>query len=312
MGLFKSIKQRIRGGLERTREAFSTGVRSLLLGRNVDDALLDELERMLIEGDVGVRTADRLVQGVRADFKAGKISKGEDVLAYLKSEIKSILGADQRTIQFADAGPTVVLVAGVNGAGKTTSIAKIAKTFTDSGKSVLLGACDTYRAGAVRQLEIWAERLGIQIVKGQQGGDPASVAFDACDAAIARGVDVVLLDTAGRLQTQEPLMRQLTKIRDVAAKRIPGGPHEVLLVLDATTGQNAVQQAKTFGNAIGITGIFLSKLDGSAKGGVVLAIHDACSIPVKLVGVGETPADVEPFDPDAFVEAMFEEDAAKV
>lgn len=309
MGVFKSIRSRISSGLKRTREAFSSGVRSLLHGRRVDDALLDELERVLIEGDVGVSTTTKLVEAVRADYRAGRVSRGEEVIEHLKGQLKGILSSASREFSYAASGPTVVLVAGVNGAGKTTSIAKIARTFRESGRTVLLGACDTYRAGAVRQLEIWAERLGLDIVKGQQGGDPASVAFDACDAAVARGVDVLLLDTAGRLQTQEPLMRQLTKIRDVVRKRIPGGPHEVLLVLDATTGQNAVQQARQFGDAIGVTGIFLSKLDGSAKGGVVIAIHDACSMPVKLVGVGETPEDVEPFDPDGFIDAMFEVEA---
>lgn len=307
MGIFGSIKKRISRGLERTHVAFTTGVRSFLLGKKIDDVLLDDLERMLIEGDVGVSTSTRLVETLRADYRAGKIESGEQVLAYLKQEIRASLSRDDREIRFAESGPSVVLVAGVNGAGKTTSIAKIAQTLRESGRSVLLGACDTYRAGAVRQLEIWSERLGIDVVKGQQGGDPAAVAFDACEAAVARGVDALIIDTAGRLQTQEPLMRQLTKIRDVVSRRIPGAPHEVLLVLDATTGQNAVQQAKSFTEAIGVTGIFLSKLDGSAKGGVVLAIHETCGLPVKLIGVGETPADVEPFDPDTFVEAMFGE-----
>jgi fused signal recognition particle receptor len=201
----------------------------------------------------------------------------------------------------------VILVAGVNGAGKTTSVAKIAASLRQQGKSVLLAACDTYRAGAVRQLEIWSERLGVQVVKGKQGGDPAAVAFDACEAALSRGVDVLLIDTAGRLHTQDPLMRQLTKIRDVAARKIPGAPHEVLLVLDATTGQNAVRQAEEFGRAINVTGLFLSKLDGTAKGGVVVAIHQATGIPVKFIGVGETPEDVQPFDPESFVDAMFAE-----
>jgi fused signal recognition particle receptor len=203
--------------------------------------------------------------------------------------------------------PTVILVAGVNGSGKTTSVAKIAKSLRDEGRSVLLAAADTFRAGAVAQLATWAARLGVEIVKGAPGADPASVAFDAAAAARARGCDVLLIDTAGRLQTQEPLMRQLTKIRDVVARKIEGAPHEVLLVLDATTGQNAIRQAEEFKKAIDVTGIFLAKLDGTARGGVVLAIREALGIPVKLVGVGETPDDVEPFDPDAFIEAMFEE-----
>ncbi len=197
---------------------------------------------------------------------------------------------------------------GVNGAGKTTSIAKIAGSLRSQGRSVLLAACDTFRAGAVRQLEIWSERLGVELVKGQQGGDPAAVAYDACEAALRRSADVLVIDTAGRLHTQDPLMRQLTKIRDVVARKIPGAPHETLLVLDATIGQNAVRQAQEFQRAIGVTGIFLAKLDGTARGGVVIAIREATGIPVKFIGVGETPEDVEAFDPDQFVEALFAEE----
>ncbi|MCG8618659.1 MAG: signal recognition particle-docking protein FtsY, partial [Desulfobacterales bacterium] len=217
---------------------------------------------------------------------------------------------EDRTLHLAapGEGPTVLLVAGINGAGKTTSIAKIAKALTDEGRSVMLAAGDTFRAAAVEQLTVWSERLGVEIVRGKQGGDPAAVAFDACDAAKRRGVDVLLVDTAGRLHTQEHLMRQLTKIRDVCGKQIPGAPHEVMLVMDATTGQNAIQQAKLFKEAIDVTGLFLSKLDGTAKGGMVVAIREQLDIPVKFIGVGETPDDVEPFDPDRFVEAMFAEE----
>ena len=205
----------------------------------------------------------------------------------------------------AERKPTVVLVVGVNGVGKTTSVAKIARSLKDEGRTVLLAAADTFRAGAVAQLTVWSERLGIEIVKGKAGADPAAVAFDAADAAIARGVDVLLVDTAGRLHTQDNLMRELSKIRNVLAKKIPGAPHEVLLVLDATSGQNAVQQARLFGAAAGVTGIFLAKLDGTARGGIVVAIREELDVPVKLIGVGERPEDVQPFDPDRFVEAMF-------
>ena len=201
--------------------------------------------------------------------------------------------------------PTVILVCGINGAGKTTSIAKIAKSLRDEHKTVLLAACDTFRAAAVEQLEVWSRRLGVDVVKGQQGGDPAAVAFDAAEAALSRGVDVLIVDTAGRLHTQDHLMRQLSKIRNVLAKKIPGAPHEVILVLDATTGQNAINQAKVFAEATELTGIFLAKLDGTAKGGIVVAIREALNIPVKFIGVGETPDDVEPFEPAKFVEAMF-------
>ena len=305
MGLFKSVATRLKKGLGRTRETFVSGLRSILSGRTLDDTLIDELESALIQADVGVRTTATLIDGIRKDYKAGKLTKGEDVLEYLKAELKTRWPAADRELRFAESGPTVILVTGVNGAGKTTSIAKLCAQLRAENKTVLLGACDTFRAGAVRQLEIWAERLGVEVVKGQQGGDPAAVAFDACSAAKSRGVDVLILDTAGRLHTQDPLMRQLTKIRSVATKQIEGAPHETLLVLDATAGQNALRQAEEFGQAAGVTGIFLAKLDGTAKGGIVVAIREATDIPVKFVGVGETPEDLEPFDPERFVEAMF-------
>ncbi len=313
MGFFKSVFSKIQQGLQRTREVLLADVRSFLPGRKIDEALLAELEAALLKGDLGPAVTKRLIDGIRKDALEGKITRGEDVEGYLKRELKALWPAQDRTLRFASGadGPggkkaiTVILVAGVNGAGKTTSVAKIAHALRGQGKSVLLAACDTFRAGAVRQLEIWSERLGVEVIKGKQGGDPAAVAFDACEAALARGVDVLLIDTAGRLHTQDPLMRQLTKIRDITAKKIAGAPHEVLLVLDATTGQNAVRQAEEFKRAIDVTGIFLAKLDGTAKGGAVIAVHEATKIPVKFVGVGETPEDVEAFDPDQFVDALF-------
>ena len=202
--------------------------------------------------------------------------------------------------------PTAILVAGVNGAGKTTSVAKIGHALKESGKTVLLAAADTYRAAAVSQLTSWADRLKIDIIKGDQGGDPAAVTFDAAASAIARNVDVLLIDTAGRLHTQEPLMRQLEKIKLVTSKKIEGAPHEVLLVLDATQGQNGLTQAKRFAESIDVTGIFLAKLDGTARGGIVFAIEDELGIPVKFIGIGERPEDVEPFDPETFVDALIE------
>ncbi len=316
MGLFKSILSRVKQGLDKTREALvegTLGVRSLLLGRRLDESLIAELEKRLIQGDVGVKTTGRLIDSIRADFKAGTLTKGEDVLAYLKRELKAMWPPADRELRLAPEGhkPTVILVTGVNGVGKTTSIAKLCRVLSGQGRAVMLGACDTFRAGAVRQLEIWGERLGVEVIKGQQGGDPAAVAFDACSAARARGVDFLILDTAGRLHTQDPLMRQLSKIRGVVAKQIPGGPHETLLVLDATSGQNALRQAEEFDKATGggapggLTGIFLAKLDGTAKGGIVIAIKDVTRVPVKFIGVGETPDDVQPFDPETFVEALF-------
>ncbi len=302
---FKSAIDAIRRGLQKTAEALGAGVRSILHGRALSEDVIGEIETVLVQSDVGVRAAREIVDELRAEFRSGRVPRGEDAIEFLKQRLKARMGTGDRAIAVAAAKPTVVLVVGINGAGKTTSVAKIAKSLRDDGRTVLLAAADTFRAGAVAQLETWSKRLGVDIVKGTQGADPAAVAFDAADAAIARGVDVLLVDTAGRLHTQDHLMRQLTKIRNVIAKKIPGAPHEILLVLDATSGQNAVNQAKAFKEACDVTGIFLAKLDGTAKGGIVVAIREALDVPVKLVGVGETPDDVQPFDPDRFVEAMF-------
>ncbi|MCP3904043.1 MAG: signal recognition particle-docking protein FtsY [Planctomycetes bacterium] len=307
MGLFTATIDAIRSGLSKTRHTLAGGLRSILSGRELDDELIEEIEHHLITADVGVQTTTSTINALREAHRGGELSRGEDVLAFLKTELKARWRDVDRSIARAATGPTVILVAGINGAGKTTSVAKIAKSMGDEGRTVLLAAADTFRAGAVEQLGIWADRLGVDIVKGAAGADPASVAYDATEAAVARGVDVLVIDTAGRLHTQEPLMRQLTKIRDVVRKKIPGAPHEVLLVLDATAGQNAIAQARQFKAAIEVTGIFLAKLDGTARGGIVIAIRDELGIPVKLVGVGETTDDVEPFDPDPFIEAMFEE-----
>jgi fused signal recognition particle receptor len=305
MGLFRSAIDAIRKGLAKTAEAVGGQLRSLLLGRSLSEELIDEIESRLIAADVGVKAARELVAGLRAEFRSGTVARGEDALEYLKRSLKARWPEGSRAIATAPARPTVVLVVGVNGVGKTTSVAKIAKSLKDEGRSVLLAAADTFRAGAVAQLTVWSERLGVEIVKGKAGADPAAVAFDAADAAVARGVDVLLVDTAGRLHTQADLMRELAKIRGVLARKIPGAPHEVLLVLDATSGQNAVAQARVFAESAGVTGIFLAKLDGTARGGIVVAIREELDVPVKLVGVGETPDDVQPFDPDRFVEAMF-------
>ena len=305
MGLFRSTISAIRKGMARTRDVLNTDIRVLLRGQMLTEAIIDELERRLIAADVGVKAATAIISELRETFRRGKVSKGDDALSFLKAQLKSRLSQSNRELAKAASKPTVILVAGINGAGKTTSVAKIAKSLRDEGRTVLLAAADTFRAGAVAQLEIWAQRLGVDLVKGKAGADPASVAFDAANAALAREADVLLIDTAGRLHTQENLMRELTKIRDVVARKIPGAPHEVLLVLDATSGQNAIQQANIFKKAIDVTGIFLAKLDGTAKGGIVVAIRDTIDVPVKLIGVGERPEDVEPFDPDEFVDAMF-------
>jgi len=307
MAIFRKAYDTLKKGLTKTRESFVSSLRSVLAGKQLDDELIKEIEKRLIQSDVGVKATKILIDGIKTDYKAGTLTKGEDVIEYLKRELKAMWPAQDRTLNMSEAKPTVILMTGVNGVGKTTSISKLCQQLTSDGNRVLLGACDTFRAGAVRQLEIWGERLGVEVVKGQQGGDPAAVAFDACSAANARGVDVLILDTAGRLHTQGGLMDQLTKIRRVIDKQIPGAPHETLLVLDATSGQNALRQAEEFNAAAGVTGIFLSKLDGTARGGIVVAIKEATNIPVKFIGVGETPDDVEPFDPERFVEAMFSE-----
>jgi len=303
--LFRSTISALRKGLSKTRDVFAGGLRTILHGRALSDDVIDEVEMYLIKADVGIKATTSLITAMRAAHKARDIKSGDEALEWLRNQLKDRWTVADRTLAVAASPPTVILVVGANGVGKTTSVAKIAKVLRDADKSVVLAAADTYRAGAVEQLAIWAERLGVQIVRGTAGADPASVAFDAAQAAVARKVDVLLIDTAGRLQTNQGLMRQLTKIRDVVRKQIPDGPHEVLLVLDATAGQNAIAQAQQFSQAAHVTGIFLAKLDGTAKGGIVLAIRDELGIPVKLVGVGERVEDVEPFDPDAFVDAIF-------
>ncbi len=309
MGLFKLTFDKVKQGLSKTRSGFVGPLRTILTGKQLSSELLDQLESRMIQADIGVKTAVELVKDLRAAWERGEIETGDDTLQYLKDQLSAYWPNEDRKLHVAPSGggPTVILVAGVNGSGKTTSIAKIAKSLRDDGRSVLLAACDTFRAAAVEQLEIWSDRLGVEVVKGKQGGDPAAVAYDACAAAVARGIDVLIVDTAGRLHTQDHLMRQLTKIRNVVHKKIPGAPHEVILVLDATTGQNAINQARVFTDAIDVTGLFLAKLDGTAKGGIVVAIREQLAIPVKFIGVGETPADVEPFEPARFVEAMFAE-----
>ncbi len=307
MALFKKAFQKLTGALGKTREGSVKTLRTILTGKPLSAALLHDLERAMIEADIGVKTAIELRKDIQAGWERGEIADGDAALLFLKDQLTAYYPEEDRGLNFADDGPTVILVAGINGAGKTTSIAKLCKTLRDQNKSVLLAACDTFRAAAVEQLEVWSGRLGVDVIKGQQGGDPAAVAFDAAAAAVARGVDVLIIDTAGRLQTQKPLMDQLSKIRRVTEKQIPGAPHEVILVIDATTGQNGVNQAKVFSEAIDVTGLFLTKLDGSARGGIVIAIREAIAVPVKFVGLGETPDDVQPFDPPTFVEAMFAE-----
>jgi len=302
MGLFDQFKQ----GLQKTTRVLKTDVRDLFKaeGRLVDDELLDELLEALITTDMGVKPAQAIADQIGNDFR-GRVVRWEDVLTTVKAQLKQLLTQDQTSLRFAEKGPTVVLVAGVNGAGKTTSIAKLAKRFLDEGKSVVLGAGDTFRAAAVEQLSIWAQRLGARFVRGEPGQDPASVAYQAVETAIEENIDVCIVDTAGRLQTQKNLMQELGKIRRSIAKQIPEAPHESLLVLDATTGQNAISQTTQFSEAIDCTGIVLAKLDGTAKGGVVIAIRQRAGVPVKFIGIGEQFGDLAEFSPDEYVDALF-------
>jgi fused signal recognition particle receptor len=303
--VFKALFEKFKQGLAKTRSVF-TGVASLfrLRGR-VDQNFLKELEKRLYLADVGNAATQEIVQRVRQAFLDKEITG--DVEVFVKQQLKELVTADDSALRFSPAGPTVIMVAGVNGSGKTTSIAKLAKRLQDEGKKVMVAACDTFRAAAVEQLTIWSQRIGCDIVKSQQGADPASVAHDACEKAMSRQFDVLIVDTAGRLHTQAPLMRELEKIHRVVAKLIPGAPHEVLLVLDATTGQNAVVQAESFKKTVHCTGLILAKLDGTAKGGAIFTIKQKVGLPVKFIGVGEKLDDLEPFDPDAYVEALFAE-----
>ena len=307
MGLFTSAISKLRDGLSKTRQSTTGTLRNVLVGKPLSPELIKRIERLLIQADVGVKTAVEIRKDVQAAYERSEITRGDEAWDFIKQQLVAYFPAEDRRLNLRGPGegPTVILVAGINGAGKTTSIAKVCKSLRDEGKSVMLAACDTFRAAAVEQLEVWSKRLGVEVIKGKQGGDPAAVAFDAADAAVHRNIDVLIVDTAGRLHTQDHLMRQLTKIRGVIQKKLDRPPDEVLLVIDATTGQNGVNQAKVFAEAIDVTGIFLAKLDGTARGGIVVAIREALNLPVKFIGVGETPDDVEPFEPEKFVEAMF-------
>jgi fused signal recognition particle receptor len=309
MAFFSKTFDKLKGALRKTREVMFTDVRTLFVpGRQINDEFLTELEEKFLQADMGVNNVNRIITEIRERWRLGKIKNAVDAEQVIREQMSGNWPPADRELHFAPTGPTVILVAGINGAGKTTSIAKLAWLLKNQmNKKVMVCASDTFRAAAVDQLTIWAQRLGVEIVKHKMGSDPAAVAYDACEAAKSRGMDVLIVDTAGRLHTQDNLMRELTKIRDVVAKRIEGAPHEALLVLDATTGQNGVNQAKHFTKAVGITGIILAKLDGTAKGGVVMAIKEQLNIPVKFIGLGETPQDIETFDPERFVSALFGE-----
>lgn len=311
MGLFDKLKS----ALSKTKDVLRTDVRDLLKsGEILDEQNLEKFHRGLIRTDMGVAAAEQIVADLRARF-GGRTVQPDEIWNIVKSNLKSILRGEGdcrwdvtdplSPLRLAGEGPTVILVCGVNGVGKTTSIAKLANFLQKSGKTVVLAAGDTFRAAAVEQLSLWANRLGCEIVTGAHGADPASVAYQGVDRAVETGADVALIDTAGRLQTHQNLMQELGKIHRVISNRIPGAPHESLLVLDATTGQNGLSQASKFSDAANCTGIVLAKLDGTAKGGIVVAIRQQMGIPVKYVGVGEKIDDLELFSPDEFVEALF-------
>jgi len=301
-GIFAKFKT----GLQKTRQVLNTDIRDLFKaeGRLVDETLLDELFAKLIRTDMGVGPATKIRDEIGTQFR-GRVVHFEDVLRTIAAQTEMMLSQEASELRMATAGPTVVLVVGVNGSGKTTSIAKLANFLTRDGKRVVLGAGDTFRAAAVEQLTIWSQRIGCEIVTAPTETDPASVAFKTVERAIEGNFDVAIIDTAGRLQTQSHLMLQLEKIRRVVGKKIEGAPHEVLLVLDATAGQNAISQARGFSDAAGCTGIVLSKLDGSAKGGVVIPIREQFQLPVKYIGLGEGIGDLATFDAKNFADALF-------
>lgn len=300
LGAIGRLSQR----LSKTREAITGRVMDLFRGRRIDENSLDELREILISADVGVATTEKLVSKVEDMWREDHSGDAEGVLKIMRKEVASMLSGNC-VLRRAGSPPTVILVAGVNGSGKTTTIGRLAYRLKKEGSKVLVAASDTYRPAAIEQLEIWAERAGAGIVKHDMGSDPSAVVFDALEAACARGVDYVILDTAGRLQTKANLMAELNKIKRVASKKIADAPHEVIIVLDATVGQNALSQVKLFNEAIDLTGIILAKLDGTSKGGVLLAVRDQIDVPVKFVGLGETIEDLEPFDAEKFAEALF-------
>ncbi|MCX8054236.1 MAG: signal recognition particle-docking protein FtsY [Ignavibacteria bacterium] len=309
---FDKIKQ----GLSKTRNSLVDNLKALLGGgRKIDDALIDEIEEILILSDIGVATTEKIIETLRKRVKREGYENAEDLYVLLKQEILNLLvespsAKNDAIYEIPDENtPWVIIVVGVNGVGKTTTIGKLAYNYKSAGKSVVIGAADTFRAAANEQLEIWAERAGVEIIQQQQGADPAAVAFDTLKSAISKKKDVVIIDTAGRLHNKGHLMAELEKISRVVKKLKPDAPNDVYLILDATTGQNAIQQAKEFSKVANITGIVLTKLDGTAKGGVVIPIANELNIPVRYIGVGEKIDDLQPFDPKAFVDALFEDRA---
>ncbi|MCP1124760.1 signal recognition particle-docking protein FtsY [Bacillus sp. 3103sda1] len=320
MSFFKKLKEKIskqtdtvsekfKQGLEKTRNSFAEKVNDLVYRyRKVDEDFFEELEEILIGADVGVSTVMELIDQLRDEVKRRNIQDPREVQAVISEKLIEIYKGDgnfNNELNVQDNALTVILFVGVNGVGKTTTIGKMAHKFKSDGKSVLLAAGDTFRAGAIEQLEVWGERVGVDVIKQGSGSDPAAVMYDAIQAAKSRKVDVLLCDTAGRLQNKVNLMKELEKVKRVIEREVPGAPHEVLLVIDATTGQNGLSQAKTFREATNVTGIVLTKLDGTAKGGIVLAIRNEMDVPVKFVGLGEQMDDLQAFDPEQYVYGLF-------
>ena len=309
--MFKLLRRRdkVQAGLKQSRESWFARVAQIVQRQRLDETLWEELEELLISADVGVATTARLIERVREEAAAQHLRDASDAIELLKQEMVSLLSTEDasnhRGQPPASGGPLVILTMGVNGVGKTTSIAKLAHYFKEQGNRVLLAASDTFRAAAIDQLQAWGERVGVDVIAHRPGGDPAAIAYDALEAARARGANVVLVDTAGRLHTRLNLMEEMKKIARVLSRLDPEAPHETLLVLDATTGQNGLAQARSFAEAVGCTGVFLAKLDGTARGGIVVAIVQDLGLPVLFIGTGETVEDMAPFDPREFVEELF-------
>lgn len=302
MGIFEKIKN----GLAKTRDQLVTQIEWVMSGKPIDESVFDEIEEAVILSDAGLETTELLMASLKEKWKRGQVKTSEDVKKVMSEEIEKMLSGIEVPVITNCSKPFVILCIGVNGVGKTTTIAKIANIYISSGKTVLLGACDTFRAAAIEQLQVWADRLHIDVVKHAEGSDPAAVAFDATKAAKARDIDILILDTAGRLHTKANLMEEMKKVKRVVNKELEGAPHETLLVVDATNGQNAIAQAKTFNEALSITGIAITKLDGTAKGGFLLPIAHSLKIPVRYVGVGEKIDDLIPFSAKDFSKALFE------
>src|SRR5579859_6663948 len=302
-----SLLERLKSGVEKTRAGLVTRLEDALAGRKEIDAdLLDELEYTLVSADIGIKTTTEILERIRQQVDRKMVGDASELRGLIRQHLLEILQATERPLPHVDQPPAVVMVVGVNGAGKTTSIGKLASRYKAEGRSVLLCAADTFRAAAIEQLEVWGERTKTEVIRQKPGADPSAVLFDALQAARARKIDYVIVDTAGRLQTKANLMAELEKMRRTASRVVPGAPHEVLLVLDATTGQNGLEQARRFTETSGVTGIVLAKLDGTAKGGVVIAIARELNLPIRYVGIGEKIDDLVPFDPEKFIASLFE------